>query len=188
MLGIKWEKKLKRKPQVILPKDIGLIVSYAGIGSGDKIVEGGSGSGFLALFLANVVGENGKIYSYEKRKDFLDVAKYNAKKLGLSNIIEFKNKDILDFEEKNINAIILDIPNPWDLLEKSKSALLDNGIFISYLPNLTQVHKLINNSKNYFNNYLVLESINREYIIEENKIRPINTGLLHTGYVCFLYD
>ena len=45
-------KKLKRVPQVILPKDASIILAYTGIGEIALVVDAGTGSGFLAIFLA----------------------------------------------------------------------------------------------------------------------------------------
>ena len=42
-----------RRTQVIYLKDASLIVALANISSGCKVVEGGTGSGFLTAFLAN---------------------------------------------------------------------------------------------------------------------------------------
>ncbi|HID40622.1 MAG TPA: tRNA methyltransferase, partial [Pyrodictium sp.] len=84
---------IKRGPQITHQKDIGLLISLTGLSSGWKVVEGGSGSGYMTAFLANIVKPNGKIYSYEKRDDFYTIAKKNLEFLGLSDYVVLKNRD-----------------------------------------------------------------------------------------------
>ena len=79
------EKKVKRLPQIIMPKDIGLILAYTGISQGSLVVDAGTGSGFLAIFLANYI-KPGKVVTYEIDKKFAKVAKENIKISGLKNI------------------------------------------------------------------------------------------------------
>ena len=41
-------RKMKRGPQVILPKDIGIIIVYSGIDKNSVCVDAGTGSGWMA--------------------------------------------------------------------------------------------------------------------------------------------
>ena len=78
-------KKLKRLPQVVTPKDASQILAHTGIPTNAKILDAGSGSGFLAIFLAWYCSK-GKVITYEKRKEFAEVVEKNIKKTGLKNI------------------------------------------------------------------------------------------------------
>ena len=82
-------KRQKRGPQIILPKDAGTIISYSGIGTGSKVIDAGTGSGWMAAFLARVVGSKGKVVTYEKSEQNYSVSNSNFKDLKLKNI---KNK------------------------------------------------------------------------------------------------
>ena len=86
-------KKLKRGgPAITLPKDAGQIIAYTGIGKESKVLELGAGSGFMTVQLANVANE---VVSYEKRKEFLELAESNVKRSGLKNVT-FKFRDVLE--------------------------------------------------------------------------------------------
>jgi len=74
---------LKRGPQSIHEKDIGLLYSLVNISPGMKIVEGGTGSGILTSYLANSVRPNGKVYSYEIREDFYNISKEKFRKIKI---------------------------------------------------------------------------------------------------------
>src|SRR5208282_5351208 len=83
-------RKLRRGPQVILPKDIGMIVAYSGIDKNSVCVDAGTGSGWLAVSLARI---SRKVYSYDTRPEFIAIAEKNRVFLGLDNL-EFVNRDV----------------------------------------------------------------------------------------------
>ena len=84
--------RLNRGPQVILKKDAAMIVANSGLSPGWNVLEAGTGSAFLTIFLANLA-QPGKVTSYEKKGDFHRLAAKNVGKSGLTNI-ELINKDI----------------------------------------------------------------------------------------------
>ena len=93
-------RRLKRGPQVILPKDIGIILSYSGVNKDSVCVDAGTGSGWLALSLARICKH---VYSYELREDFIAIAEKNREMLNLDNIKESpSDPDYNILEEYNI--------------------------------------------------------------------------------------
>ncbi|MFH1056208.1 MAG: methyltransferase domain-containing protein [Candidatus Micrarchaeota archaeon] len=183
-----WRKKFKRGPQVVLPKDAGLLLGFAGIGEGDEVAEAGSGSGWLTLYLANVVGEKGKVYSYERREEFLSIARKNVEKAGFEKRVEFKLKDAIEgFDEKDLDCIALDCGDSHLLLEKAFAALRSKGLCVGFLPNAEQVNAFVREGgKNGFEHCITLESIVREWLVREKGTRPKNVGLVHTAFLSFL--
>ena len=172
----------KRKTQIITPKDSGFIVFLAGIGDGSKVVEIGTGSGGMTLALANLVGDNGKVYSYDKKKENIEIAKENLSKTPFMDRIEFKLGDCSEsIEEKDADAIVADIPEPWEVVENSWKALKMCGSFISYVPTFNQLGPLIKAMGNFglIDTYEILE---RRLSIKEGAIRP-KDFFPHTGYI-----
>ncbi len=177
--------KIKRLPQIIPLKDIGSIVAKTGIGKESKVVDAGSGSGALSLLLANIVKE---VTTYEIRKDFYDLVKKNIQDFGLRNI-KIKNKDIYEgIAEKNIDLITLDLPEPWKAVGPAKKSLSIGGFLVSYSPTIPQVSDFIKEINNH-KEFLCLETIEiieRQWEIDERKVRPKSQQIGHSGFLTFI--
>ncbi|MBI2656191.1 methyltransferase domain-containing protein [Candidatus Woesearchaeota archaeon] len=177
-------RKIKRDAQIIPLKDIGLIIAEAGINKESKVLDAGSGSGALACFLASIAKE---VATYEIREDFIEIVKSNLEFLGLKNV-KIRNKDIYkEIEDKNIDAIILDVPEPWLAIENCSKALKPGGFLVSYSPSVPQVIDFVNAArKNESFVYLkTIEIIEREWEVEERRVRPKSKGIGHSGFLSF---
>ncbi len=178
-------KKIKRGAQIITRKDIAAIIAETGINKDSKVVDAGTGSGALACFLANICKE---VTTYEIRKDFLKIAEQNKKFLNLKNL-KIKNKNIYEgIDEKNIDLITLDLPEPWKAIKPAKKALKTGGFLVSYSPSIPQVMDFINAvSKDRWPQQIkTIEIIQREWEIDERKVRPKTTQTVHTGFLSFV--
>jgi len=102
---------LKRTTQIVYPKEAGYILMKMRITPGSRVVEAGTGSGGLTLVLAQAVSPTGRIYSYEARPEMQQLAHKNLERLGLSDFVEFKLRDISEgFDECDADALFLDVP------------------------------------------------------------------------------
>ena len=115
---------LKRNTQIMYPKDIGFILMSMSIGPGQTVMEAGTGSGSMTVALAYAVGPQGHVITYERRAEFQQLAQKNLARLGLETRVDFKVGDIADgFAETNVDALFLDVPNPWDYVQQARAAL-----------------------------------------------------------------
>lgn len=178
---------IERRAQIIIPKDGMFIIYYCDLKSGDTVIEGGAGSGALTLLLANFVKPEGRVISYEIRDEFAKIAKKNVEGVGLRKYVEFKSGDVTqEICEKDVNAVVLDIPNPWDAVENAKNALKLGGHIACYSPTMNQVEKTVNiMRKQGFIGIKTMETIQREIAVGEGGVRPSFDTLGHTGYVTF---
>jgi tRNA (adenine57-N1/adenine58-N1)-methyltransferase catalytic subunit len=176
-------RRLKRGPQVILPKDIGIILAYSGIDKNSVCVDAGTGSGWLALSLARFCR---KVYSYDVRPDFIELAEKNRQIWNLDNV-EFKNKDVTKrIDEKDADLVTLDMPSSEKALKNAKAALKENGHVVGYLPNTEQVKKFVMKLTSLkFADIYTVEVIVRDMLVRKEGTRPTNTGLWHTAYLVF---
>jgi len=179
------EKRLKRMPQIIMPKDLGLILTYTGISPGSLVVDAGCGSGFLAIFLANYV-KPGKVVTYEINKKFAKIARENIKASGLSKFIKLKQKDITKgIAEKNVDLVCLDMKNAEKVVKHAYKALKPGGYLVVYSPYIEQVKKVVREiEKRNFSSIKIVENIVREWQFEKH-LRPKTLGIMHTGFLIF---
>jgi len=178
---------LHRRAQIILPRDIGHILIQCSIESGQTVCEAGIGSGSLTIALANAVAPTGKVISYDFREDFIDHAMKNVKKANLEQYVTPKLKDVTQgIDEHNLDALILDIPNPWEVIPFVWDALKIGGYFCAFSPLSSQVEQTVTTLHNHhFIEIKTMENIQREMIVSNHGMRPSFTMLGHTGYVTF---
>ncbi len=176
-------RKLRRGPQVILPKDIGAIIAFSGVSRESVCVDAGLGSGWLALSLARICKF---VYAYELRSEFIEIAERNRRTLGIENI-EFKNKDIFKgIDERMVDFISLDLPSPEKALRHCKKALKKDGVVAGYSPNTEQVAAFAKKlDKLGFSDRYTIEVIAREIMVRDQGVRPTTKGIWHTGYITF---
>jgi len=183
--------KAVRQTQIIYPKDASFILITAGIGPGSRVVEAGSGSGGMTSVLAFYVQPTGKVYGYEINEDFLKKAKKNIAHLGLEPFVEFKNQDICTgIEEKDMDAVVLDLATPWEAVSMAQAALKAAGMFISFSPTVVQVEKTIEALRTHnFGDIRIYELLLRPWQLsrkrEEVIIRPQTQMIGHTGFLTF---
>ena len=178
-------KKFKRGPQIILPKDAGLIITETGIGDGSKVIDAGTGTGWMVSFLSRVVGSKGKVVTYEKSKANYKLAKENFEELGLKNV-RAKNGDAYsDIKEKNFDAMILDLAEPWRVSTIKKN-IKPGGYVIAYLPQISQVQEYVTFCRN--NNILIERVVKvqeREWTFRGRISRPKSHSIGHTAFLIF---
>ncbi len=180
-------KGLKRGTQIMYPKEISYILFYMGIGPGKRVIECGTGSGGLTTALAYMVGTTGKVYSYERKAQIQDLAIKNLTKFGLQNRVDFKVGNAEDgFDEENVDAIILDLPNPQDYLHHVRKSLRGGGSLGMILPTFNQVEIILRELK--LANFAMIEVseiLQRFYKTDWARLRPVDRMIGHTGFLIF---
>ncbi len=174
---------LHRGPQVMIQKDVGMVMAKTGINKESLIVDAGGGSGSLCLSLANVCKE---ITVYEINPEHFDIINKNIKLFGANNIILKQDNVYQGIKEKNVDLITLDLPEPWQVVEHAEKALKVGGHLVVYLPNLNQVKMFIDTARRSKIKVIeTLELIERKWKIEDRIMRPEFQMLGHTGFLTF---
>jgi len=127
------------------------------------------------------------VISYDNRSDFIDHAFENLKQANLQQYVTAKDRDVTKgIDEKNLDAVILDIPNPWDAITYAYKSLKIGGYLCTFSPLSTQVEQTIKEIKNFsFIEIKTFENIQREMVVSEYGMRPSFHMLGHTGYLTF---
>jgi tRNA (adenine57-N1/adenine58-N1)-methyltransferase len=179
-------RKLIRLPQIIILKDLGSIISYSGITSDSKILEAGTGSGFSACVMASIARE-GSVISYEIRKDFIKVAKKNIKLFGLDNI-KIINSDIKEgVKQKGFDFVLLDLPDPWNVVQKVSEAMKVGARMCTYSPSIIQIEKTVRALPKGFEIERLINTLENDWKVELDRdiLRPESSGITHTAFLLF---
>jgi tRNA (adenine57-N1/adenine58-N1)-methyltransferase catalytic subunit len=179
--------ELPRTTQILYPKDIGFILITMGVGPGQTVMEAGTGSGSMTTALAFAVGPQGRVISYEVKQDVQNLARKNLTRFGLESRVDFKLRDIQQgFDEIDVDAFFLDVPNPYDYTAQVRAALKPGGYLCCLIPTFNQVEKtLIALRQNRFAFVEVCELLLRYYKPEPARIRPTDRMVAHTGFLVF---
>jgi tRNA (adenine57-N1/adenine58-N1)-methyltransferase len=175
-----------RKTQVILPKDAGRIIIAASIRAGDTVVEAGAGSGALTVALSRAVGAHGKVIALDVKEEHLDVARKTVRRAASRNV-ELRLGDVRsDVTEKGVDAFVLDLPEPWDVLGAAKQALRPGGHIVCYVPSFNQVETTVRALRaqgSGFDDVTAFEVLERQVDVGERSARPATEMLGHTGFI-----
>lgn len=179
--------RFSRPTQVVYPKDLGMIAAWTGLSPGKIVIESGTGSGALTAFMANLVRSNGHVYTYEIRGEFMEVAKKNLQKVGLLEYVTITNKDAKEgIEIKDADIGIIDVGDPWTLVEPFKNALKGSGMLAAISPTMNQAEKITAELLDKgFVDVWSLELISRELEARVGMTRPSMRMIGHTAYITF---
>jgi tRNA (adenine57-N1/adenine58-N1)-methyltransferase len=180
-------REMPRNTQILYPKDIGFIFQTTGVGPGSRVIEAGTGSGSMTTALAYSVGDTGKIYSYEVREPMQKLAKKNLRRLGLSERVDFKMRDIENgFDEENVDMVFLDVQAPHDYVPQARAAIRPGGFFASLVPTFNQVQNLLLTlNQNNFAFVEACEILLRYFKPQPARLRPTDRMIAHTGFLVF---
>lgn len=179
---------MERAAQVIYPKDLGQIIFLADIKPGVKVFESGVGSGALSLALLQA---GAKIVGYENRQDHLEQAQ--------ENMVTFLGKDFVKknyelcledsyqgIKHDNFDRVVLDLPEPWQVVPHLEKSLNPGGSFLAYTPSIVQATELSETlKKNNFFGTETIETLDRKWHIMGKSVRPEHKMVGHTGFLTY---
>ena len=179
--------KFARKTQVIYPKDIAMIIIKCGVHSGSRVFEAGTGSGSATAALSYTVAPAGQVYSYDINAEFQAGARRNLERFGLASCVTLKNQDArLGVEERDLDAALLDIGDPWELVKPVREALAPSAMVAAICPTMNQAERLVQTLQDEgFVATETLELIARNIEARPGMTRPSMFMVAHTAYLVF---
>lgn len=183
---------MPRGAAVVYPKDSGQIVTMADVFPGAVVVEAGVGSGALSMSLLRAVGESGRVLSFERREDFADIARANARAFfGIDH--PAWTVTVGDLVEQlpdaarpgSVDRVVLDMLAPWECLEVVADALAPGGVLICYVATTTQLSRVAEAMREHgcFTEPAAWESLVRDWHLEGLAVRPQHRMHGHTGFL-----
>jgi tRNA (adenine57-N1/adenine58-N1)-methyltransferase len=174
----------KRTGAPMMPKDIGVIISNTGLCSSDKVLDAGTGSGILAIYLGGIAE---RVVSFEKRAEFIEIARQNIALAGLSSVIELRQGDIVEEIQKldeKFDVITLDITDAAQVIPHIPRVIHAGGFLAAYSPFFEQTKEIRQAiEKTGFTEVRTIEIIEREISFTDRGTRPSTTRVGHTGFI-----
>lgn len=176
---------MPRGAQVIYPKDLGPILMLADIFPGARVLESGVGSGALSMTL---VRAGAVVTGYELREDFANRAMRNVATFLGDEVLEryaVEHRNAYDgIDEVDLDRVVLDLPEPWQVVKHAARALHGGGVLVAYTPQITQAVQLREElSAQGFGMVDTIEVLNRGWHIEGQSVRPDHRMVAHTGFL-----
>jgi tRNA (adenine57-N1/adenine58-N1)-methyltransferase len=179
---------MPRGATIVYPKDAALIVGFADIYPGCRVLEAGVGSGALTLSLLRAVGSEGLVHSVERRSEFAENAKSNVQhyfgaippnwRLTVGSLQD------QDFSHE-FDRVILDMLAPWECVDLAAKVLRPGGVFLAYVATTTQLSLTAETLKSNgnFTEPESSESLVRGWHHEGLAVRPQHRMIGHTGFL-----
>ncbi len=177
--------KMPRGAQVIYPKDLGPLLMIADIFPGVRVLESGVGSGALSMTMLRAGAD---IVGYELREDFASRARKNVGELlGAAALDRYRVelRDAYDgIDETDLDRVVLDLPEPWQVVPHAATALRTGGIIVAYTPSIIQVGRFRDALRDHgFAMAETVEVMNRGWHVEGHAVRPDHRMVGHTGFL-----
>jgi len=173
----------KRTGAPMMPKDIGVIISNTGLCSTDHVLDAGTGSGILAIYLGGIAK---KVVTYEIREDFIEIVRKNIELTGITNI-ELRCGDIVEairnLDEK-FDIVTLDTGAAAQVIPSVPGVLYPGGFLAVYSPFFEQTKEIREAiGKTEFTKVRTIETIEREISFTDRGTRPSTSRVGHTGFI-----
>jgi tRNA (adenine57-N1/adenine58-N1)-methyltransferase len=180
--------KMKRGAQVIYPKDLGPILTYADIYPGARTLEAGTGSGAMTIALCRAVGDAGRVVSYDVREEHHDQAVRNIEgffgKLPEALDLRLAPVDDVARTGERFDRCVLDLPSPWEALDALAAVVEPGGVLCAYMPTTPQMQQLVLALP--AQGFLPIETfevLRRGWHVTERSVRPDHRMVGHTGFL-----
>lgn len=177
--------KSERRTQIVYPKDFSYISARSGLHSGDHVLECGTGSGALTTYFANIVAPGGYVSTFEAREDFFQIAGKNIDKAGMTPYVRMERGNLLEstVQEGFYDLAMLDIGDPWTLLDVVHRALKGSGFVFCICPTTNQLEQVAATMENKFADVECSEIMFRKMEARLGKTRPSMRMIGHTCYL-----
>jgi len=177
--------RMPRGAQVIYPKDLGPILMVADIYPGVRVLEAGVGSGALSMTMLRVGAD---VVGYEVREDFAERARENVRTFLGAQAVERYRVEVRDvyegIDERGLDRVVLDLPEPWQVVKHAQVALRAGGILVAYTPSVVQVAQLREAlDESDFELAETIEVLQRSWHVEGQAVRPDHRMVAHTGFL-----
>jgi tRNA (adenine57-N1/adenine58-N1)-methyltransferase len=177
---------IKRRAQIIYPKDTAIMLMEGDIHPGLDVLEAGVGQGALSIALLRALGGKGTLTSYEIREDFAgDALKFIDDFYGPAENHDIQVRNINEGIDGDYDRVMLDLPEPWHVVPHFGTGLRQGGILVVYLPTILQVKTCVDamEEAGFFEEIHTFELIKRPWKVEGRSVRPEMWTFNHSAFI-----
>jgi len=149
--------EMPRGAQVIYPKDLAPICMFA-----------------------DIVG-------YDIREDFVNRARANVRSFLGEEALERYRVELRDsyagIDDGPFDRVLLDLPEPWHVVQHAKQVLHPGGILVAYTPSIVQAARTREALRGGWIDGRTIEVLHRGWHIEGDAVRPDHRMVAHTGFL-----
>jgi tRNA (adenine57-N1/adenine58-N1)-methyltransferase len=181
---------MPRQAQVIYPKDLALLLMWGDVAPGMNVVEIGCGHGALTMALLRALGPQGRLTTYDIRRDHLNRTKKNVAAYLGPEFLERWTPLLADpsqegLPEMGADRLFSDVPEPWTMLDAVAQVLHPGGIWAAYVPTVLQMAEQVKglNGHPYFGLAECFEALQRFWQVKPPSVRPKHSMSAHTGFI-----
>ncbi|MGX5695054.1 tRNA (adenine-N1)-methyltransferase [Agromyces soli] len=183
---------MPRGAAIVYPKDAAQILAQADVFPGATVVEAGVGSGALSLWLLRAVGPQGRLYSFERREEFAEVARGNVAtfhghdpenwSITLGDLVEALPQTVA---EASVDRVVLDMLAPWECIDEVSRALKPGGVVLCYVATATQLSRVAEaiRATGDYTEPQANETMVRGWHVQGLAVRPDHRMVAHTGFL-----
>ena len=170
----------RRRGPGVHPKDLAAMVLHADVSPGDVVVVAtASGDAVLAMAALRAVGPAGRVVSYEAREE--------AGAEPPANLERRSGELAADIADRDVDRVLLDVPEPWLALPAVAAALRPGGALGAACANAPQVQRLCEELRSLggFGLIQTLEVLERAWTVRDRSLRPAHRMVGHSNFLTF---
>jgi tRNA (adenine57-N1/adenine58-N1)-methyltransferase len=168
-----WTTLLPHRTQIVYTTDMAVVSAELGLIPGSRVIESGTGSGSMTHHLSRIVGESGRVFTFEYHELRAQKAREEFLLHQLSNVVA-QHQDVcaVGFETEEfplrgtIDAVFLDLPEPWKAVPHVVTLFKQDGSegrICCFSPCIEQVQKTCTQLIEYgFNNIKMVECLEQK--------------------------
>ena len=172
----------------MMPRDAGLVLGETGAGSGDRVLDAGTGTGVLAAYLANAGAD---VLTYERDAEFAENARGNFERADLDDRVEVRAGDLTEeiddlAQSEPFDVLTLDTEDAPTVVQRSSDLLVEGGALAVYSPFVEATREVVQAAREAgLREIHARETIQRDLDVDDRGTRPSTRGVGHTGYLVF---
>ncbi len=172
----------------MMPRDIGLVVGHTGVSRDDRVLDAGTGTGVLSVYMGRA---GASVTTYETNPEFAEVARDNMAMAGVTDNVDVRTGDLTEHldelaDDEGFDVLTLDTQDAPDVVARAPDLLVPGGYVAVYSPFVEGTREAALAAREAgLQEIETLETIQRRMDFDDRGSRPSTAGVGHTGYLTF---